>query len=124
LEGHTYRVFGYKGKQVRDNIHSHDVACFVEAFWQSPRCGEVYNIGGGLANSVSILEGFDRVAALTGQEMRSEYVDKNREGDHVCYISDLKKMKSHFPAWDITKSLDAILEEIVAAWRRRDSRNG
>jgi CDP-paratose 2-epimerase len=119
LEGRTYKIFGYKGKQVRDNIHSHDVARFIEAFWRQPRCGEVYNIGGGRRNSVSILEAFRRVAAISGKEMRYEYVDKNREGDHICYISDLRKIRAHYPTWDITRTLDDTLEEIVRGWRDR-----
>ena len=113
--GRPYKVFGYKGKQVRDNIHSYDVAQFIRAFHAAPRCGEVYNIGGGRANSVSILEAFEKAAALSGKPMQYEYLDKNREGDHICYISDLAKMKEHYPAWDITKSLDAVFEEIYAA---------
>lgn len=119
LEGRTYKVFGYLGKQVRDNIHSHDVACFIEAFWENPRCGEVYNIGGGRANSCSILEAFDRAGAVTGKKMSHEYVDKNREGDHICYISDLSKMTTHYPTWRITKSLEMIFEEICRAWAPR-----
>jgi len=119
LECRTYRVFGYKGKQVRDNIHSGDVVRFIEAFWAEPRCAEVYNIGGGRANSCSILEAFERVAAITGRPMRSEYVEQSREGDHICYISDLSKMRAHYPSWTITKGLDCIFEEICAAWRRR-----
>jgi CDP-paratose 2-epimerase len=119
LEERTYKIFGYKGKQVRDNIHSHDVARFIEAFWNAPRCGEVYNLGGGRSNACSILEAFERASALSGKPMRSEYIDKNREGDHICYISDLTKMKSHYPGWDITKSLDDIFVEICAAWRER-----
>ena len=119
LEGRTYKVFGYQGKQVRDNIHSHDVARFIEAFAANPRAGEVYNIGGGRANSVSILEAFDRIAAISGKPMRHEYVEKNREGDHICYISDLAKVRSHYPAWDITKTLDDVFTEIAAAWRAR-----
>lgn len=99
LEGRTYKVFGYGGKQVRDNIHALDVARFIDQFDAAPRAGEVYNIGGGRANSVSILEAFDRIAALSGRPMRHEYVDKNREGDHICYISDLRKMQSHYPNW-------------------------
>jgi CDP-paratose 2-epimerase len=119
LEERTYNVFGYKGKQVRDNIHAHDVARFIEAFYRAPRVGEVYNLGGGRGNSCSILEAFDRVAALTGIPMRSTYVEKNREGDHICYISDLRKMQAHYPGWGITKTLDDIFGEIVASWRRR-----
>jgi CDP-paratose 2-epimerase len=119
FEGQLYKIFGYKGKQVRDNIHSVDVAKFIQAFWDSPRCGEVYNLGGGRANSVSILEAFERAAALSGKSMQYEYVDKNREGDHICYISDLSKIKSHFPQWDITKNLDTTFEEIYKSWRER-----
>lgn len=119
LEGRTYKIYGYKGKQVRDNIHSHDVARFIEAFWEKPRCAEVYNIGGGRANSVSILEAFDRAAAVSGKKMSYEYVEKAREGDHICYISDLKKMRVHYPGWDISKTLDDAFEEMVAAWRGR-----
>jgi CDP-paratose 2-epimerase len=119
VTGGSYRVYGYKGKQVRDNIHSADVARFAEQFIAAPRCGEVYNIGGGRANSCSILEAFDRVAALTGTPVEYEYVEANREGDHICYISDLGKMRAHYPGWDITVPLDAIFEQIVRAWRER-----
>jgi CDP-paratose 2-epimerase len=115
----TYRVYGYKGKQVRDNIHSYDVARFAEAFIASPRRGEVYNIGGGRANSCSILEAFAKVEAITGKAMRWEYVEKARDGDHICYISDLTKMRTHYPQWSITKNLDSIFEEITAAWKQR-----
>lgn len=119
LEGRTYKVFGYQGKQVRDNIHSHDVARFIEQFREAPRCGEVYNVGGGRANSVSILEAFDRAAAVTGKRMAYEYVERNREGDHVCYISDLRKMRAHYPSWGITKTLDDIFAELHRAWAGR-----
>jgi CDP-paratose 2-epimerase len=119
VEGRCYKVFGYKGKQVRDNIHSLDVARFIHAFVEYPRCGEVYNIGGGRGNSVSILEAFDRAAALSGKKMQYEYVDKNREGDHICYISDLTKMRTQYPSWDITKTLDDIFQEIYEASRTR-----
>ena len=117
--GGTYKIFGYKGKQVRDNIHAYDVAKFIEAFYEAPRPGEVYNLGGGRGNSVSILEAFERAEQLSGRKMQYEYVDKNREGDHICYISDLSKMKDHYPQWDITKNLDMIFEEIYLAWRER-----
>src|SRR5215813_4382185 len=102
--GRVYKVYGYKGKQVRDNIHSLDVARFIEAFYEEPRPGEVYNIGGGRGNSISILEAFRRSEAMTEKPMRWEYVDRNREGDHICYISDLSKMRSHYPRWNISKS--------------------
>jgi CDP-paratose 2-epimerase len=119
LEGKVYRIYGYKGKQVRDNIHALDVARFINAFWESPRSGEVYNLGGGRGNSCSILEAFERAAALSGQKMVYEYVEENRQGDHLCYISDLSKMQAHYPGWNISKSLDDIFEEIYLSWEKR-----
>jgi CDP-paratose 2-epimerase len=113
-----YKVYGYKGKQVRDNIHSWDVAAFIDAFYENPGSGEVYNIGGGRANSISILEAFSKIEELSGQKMQYEYVDKNREGDHICYISDLSKMRTHYPSWDISKDLDSIFTEIYEASQR------
>ena len=120
LEGRTYKIFGYKGKQVRDNIHSYDVVNFIHHFLEAPRCGEVYNIGGGRNNSISILEAFDLISEISGKEMKYEYLDQNRQGDHICYISDLSKMKSHYPGWDITKDLRTTFEEIHASWLKRD----
>jgi CDP-paratose 2-epimerase len=119
IEGREYKIFGYKGKQVRDNIHSEDVAHFIQAFIGSPRCGEVYNIGGGKENSCSILEAFQIVEGLTGLPQRFTYVEENRIGDHICYYSDLRKMKQHFPQWSITRSLQDVFEEIVQSWRVR-----
>ena len=119
VEGIRYRVYGYKGKQVRDNIHSLDVARFIHAFFENPRAGEVYNIGGGRDNSTSILEAFTRIASLSGTPMDWEYVDKNRGGDHICYISDLAKMKAHYPGWDISKSLNQIFAELLDGIRSR-----
>jgi CDP-paratose 2-epimerase len=119
IEGRTYRVFGYKGKQVRDNIHSLDVARFIHRFIEVPRPGEVYNLGGGRGNSCSILEAFDTIAQISGIPMKHEYVEEARRGDHICYISDLTKMREHYPGWDITKSLKDIFTEIHDAWRAR-----
>jgi CDP-paratose 2-epimerase len=119
LEGGVYKVYGYKGKQVRDNIHSRDVARFIAAFAEKPRVGEVYNIGGGRENSCSILEAFEATARVTGKKMRHEYVDKNREGDHICYISDLSKMRAHYPGWDISIGLPEIFEQIAKSWVER-----
>ena len=119
LEGREYKVFGYKGKQVRDNIHSEDVARFIHAFYEAPRCGEVYNLGGGKGNSCSILEAFAQVEALTGKPQVHTYVAENRIGDHICYYSDLSKMKAHYPQWDITKSLPQTFAEIVRSWQAR-----
>jgi CDP-paratose 2-epimerase len=117
LEGRQYNVFGYKGKQVRDNIHSEDVVRFIDQFIAMPRVAEVYNIGGGPANSISILEAFRLAESVTGMPMKWEYVDQNRQGDHICYISNLAKMRSHYPQWDITKGLEETFGEIVAAHR-------
>jgi len=119
LEGREYVVFGYKGKQVRDNIHSADVCGFMLEFIQAPRCAEVYNLGGGEDNSCSILEAFQMVEAATGKTQRYRYVDQNRIGDHICYYSDLRKMRSHYPKWRLTRSLEHIFKEIVDSWRTR-----
>src|SRR6185437_12372261 len=119
LEGKEYSVFGYKAKQVRDNIHSEDVAAFMHEFFLQPRCGEVYNLGGGKENSCSILEAFELVESLSGRKQQFTYVDKNRVGDHICYYSDLRKMKQHYPRWSITRSLPQIMKEIVDAWHTR-----
>ena len=121
LEGREYKVFGYKGKQVRDNIHSEDVARFIHAFVDSPRCGEVYNIGGGKPNSCSILEAFEIAARFSGQQMKYTYVDENRIGDHICYYSDLTQMRSHYPSWDISVSLEETIRQIVEACKTRTS---
>lgn len=119
LSGKTYRIFGYKGKQVRDNIHSLDVLRAVQRFYEAPRPGEVYNIGGGRENSCSILEAADLVAEISGARLKTEYVETARSGDHICYISDLSKLKSHFPGWNIEISLRQIVQEIVDGWRAR-----
>lgn len=115
LSGVTYRVFGYKGKQVRDNIHSYDVIQMMEAFRQNPRPGEVYNMGGGRQNSISILEAFDLVEELSAVKVKWEYVEANRIGDHICYISDLRKFKAHYPGWGITRRLIDIFREIIVS---------
>jgi CDP-paratose 2-epimerase len=119
VEGLLYKVYGYKGKQVRDNIHALDVARFIHAFYQGPRSGEVYNLGGGRGNSCSVLEAFERAASLSGKKMQYEYVEKNREGDHICYVSNLAKARAHHPGWDVTKTLDDIFAELFANWKQR-----
>jgi CDP-paratose 2-epimerase len=119
LEGREYKVFGYQGKQVRDNIHSEDVARFMWEFCKAPRVAEVYNLGGGKQNSCSILEAFQIAESFTGKKQVYSYVDQNRIGDHICYYSDLRKMKSHYPAWDITISLEETIHQIVEAWKTR-----
>jgi CDP-paratose 2-epimerase len=119
IEEREYRIFGYKGKQVRDNIHSEDVARFIVEFCRTPRIGEVYNIGGGKENSCSILEAFSAVEKLTGKPQKKTYLDQNRIGDHVCYYSDLRKMKAHYPRWGITRTLQSVFEEIVESWQSK-----
>lgn len=119
LEGREYRVYGYKGKQVRDNIHSLDVARFMWEFIRAPRVAEVYNLGGGKANSCSILEAFALAEKFSGKAQQYTYVEENRIGDHICYYSDLRKMREHYPSWDITVSLEETVRQIVEAWRSR-----
>jgi CDP-paratose 2-epimerase len=116
LEGREYKVYGYQGKQVRDNIHSVDVAHFMYEFWKAPRVAEVYNLGGGKSNCCSILEAFQMVEEITGHKTKWRCVDENRIGDHICYYSDLRKMKAHYPAWTITKPLHAIFEQTASNW--------
>lgn len=119
LEEKEYIIFGYKGKQVRDNIHSYDVARFIEEFVTAPRIAEVYNLGGGKENTCSILEAFQITESISGKNMKYKYDETNREGDHICYYSDLRKMKSQFPGWNITKSVRDTISEIVENWQKR-----
>lgn len=121
LEGKAYKIYGYKGKQVRDNIHSYDVAALIDRFIEAPRTGEVYNVGGGRDNSISILEAFNLIEEISGKKMSYQYVDQNRKGDHICYISNLAKIKAHFPEWKITKDLRETFREIYEAWLTRTS---
>jgi CDP-paratose 2-epimerase len=104
---------------VRDNIHSEDVARFMWEFFQAPRVAEVYNLGGGKANSCSILEAFQITEKFSGRPQKYVYVDENRIGDHICYYSDLRKMRAHYPNWDITISLEETIRQIVEAWKER-----
>jgi CDP-paratose 2-epimerase len=117
--GTTYKIFGYKGKQVRDNIHSKDVCRAIHRFYEKPRPGEVYNLGGGRDNSCSLLEAARRVEEMGGGRLKTEYVDQNRRGDHICYISDLRKLMDHYPGWKIEISLEQILTEIIDSWKTR-----
>jgi len=111
-----YTIYGYKGKQVRDNIHSSDVTRFIELFIHKPRIAEVYNLGGGRRNSCSILEAIRMIESCSGRKQSYIYNPENRMGDHICYISDLSKIKSHYPSWDITISLEYAVEEMVKSW--------
>lgn len=108
-----FKIYGYKGKQVRDQIHSLDVVRAFEAVVERPRCGAVYNLGGGRANSVSVLEAISAIETRSLATLDWEYVEGNREGDHICYISDLRHLQSDYPEWSLTRSLDQILDEMV-----------
>jgi CDP-paratose 2-epimerase len=114
-EGRAYRIYGYGGKQVRDNIHSFDVCQAILAFADRPRPAAVYNLGGGRANSISVLEAIAHLEELTGLEMQTEYVDEARRGDHICYISDLRAFRRDYPGWELTVSLDGILRELAGS---------
>jgi CDP-paratose 2-epimerase len=115
ITGGTYTIFGYKGKQVRDQIHSYDVIRAFEEFIMAPRPGEVYNLGGGRDNSASVIESIRLIEELSGEKLRWQYSEQNRIGDHICYISDLRKLKAHFPEWRLTRNLKDICQEIIEA---------
>jgi CDP-paratose 2-epimerase len=114
-----YRIFGYKGKQVRDNIHSSDL---VNAFWhvyKNPRVGEVYNMGGSRHSNCSMMEAVELCESITGNRMNTAYVDENRSGDHMWWISDVSKFRSHYPDWHYGYSLQQLLEEIYRGFEGR-----
>jgi CDP-paratose 2-epimerase len=113
LRGKTFTIFGYKGKQVRDQIHSLDVVRAFEAFIAAPRAGEVYNLGGGRESNASILECFAMIEAASERKVSWRYDEKNREGDHICYISDMAKFRAHYPAWSLTRRVPDIIDEMV-----------
>ena len=110
--GSPYTVFGYKGKQVRDNIHSSDLITMIYEFFKSPRIAEVYNAGGGRASNCSMLEAINLCQEITGREMNWTYSPQNRVGDHIWYVSDLGKFKSHYPNFELTYDIQGILREI------------
>jgi CDP-paratose 2-epimerase len=119
VSGQPYTIFGYKGKQVRDQIHSQDVIRAFEAFTLDPQPGEPYNLGGGRNNSASVLECLAAVEELVGRKIKRRYVERNRRGDHICYISNMHKFMTRYPGWSITRSLEDILIEMVEAERGR-----
>lgn len=121
IKAGEYTIFGYQGKQVRDNLHAHDVARFIGEFYKSPRSGEVYNVGGGRGNSCSVLEAIKLVEAEVGRPMRTVYESTPRVGDHICYISDIRKAKAHFPSWDVKWSLEEIISDLVKYWATEES---
>lgn len=111
-ENRVYRIYGYKSKQVRDNLHSFDVCTAFLAFYEKPRTAAVYNLGGGRSNSVSVKEAIGRFESITGRKLKTEYLPEARRGDHVCYITNMNRFKSDYPAWEITRSLDQIFMEL------------
>jgi CDP-paratose 2-epimerase len=113
LAGEEYTILGYKGKQVRDQIHSSDVISAMEAFARNPRPGAVYNLGGGRGNSASLLECVSMIEGLTGDKLKTRFVDEPRRGDHICYISDLRRFQTDYPEWRIERSLEQIVETMV-----------
>lgn len=110
--GQPYSVFGYRGKQVRDNIHSSDLIAAFDVFARNPRVAEVYNIGGGPESNCSMLEAIALCEQVTGRELDWTYVDDNRVGDHIWYVSDLRKFKSHYPDWSLSYDTEGILKDI------------
>jgi CDP-paratose 2-epimerase len=115
VSGRPYRVFGYKGKQVRDNIHSFDLVEAFAEFIKSPRAGEVYNIGGGRHANCSILEAISLCEEISGRKMTWQYEEKNRIGDHIWWISDNRKFQQHYPRWKFRYDLRETLNEIYKA---------
>jgi CDP-paratose 2-epimerase len=118
-----YRIFGYKGKQVRDNIHGIDLVNAFDHFYQNPRYGEVYNIGGGRFSNCSMIEAIELCQEITGNKMSTTYIENNRIGDHIWWISDVSKFKSHFPKWSHTRNVRDILVEIFNLNKNRWSSN-
>lgn len=114
-----YTVFGYQGKQVRDNLHSYDLVRAFDAFRKAPRCGEVYNMGGSRFSHCSVNEAIALCEEISGNPLRTEYCEKNRLGDHIWWVSDVSRFQAHYPGWSLTRDLRQILTELCAAQRSR-----
>jgi CDP-paratose 2-epimerase len=123
VEGRPYTVFGYKGKQVRDNIHSSDLVNMFWHFHQNPRPGEVYNAGGGRHSNCSMLEAIAICEELTGKKLSWTYAEDNRRGDHIWYISDVSKFRAHYPGWNYQYGLMDLMSEIERGWRVRPQKH-
>jgi CDP-paratose 2-epimerase len=123
VTGQEYTIFGYKGKQVRDNIHSYDLVNAFYYFYKDPKIGEVYNIGGGRTNNCSILEAIGLCEEISGRKMKTVYSDQSRSGDHIWYISDLRKFQDHYPAWDqeysVKQTIQQILDDNISRWDKK-----
>ncbi|MDD3345728.1 MAG: NAD-dependent epimerase/dehydratase family protein [Candidatus Omnitrophica bacterium] len=117
VTGRKYKIYGYKGKQVRDNIHSYDLVNAFYHYFQNPRCGEVYNMGGGRFANVSILEAIELCEKLSGSRLSYDYVDTNRIGDHIWWVSDVSKFKSHYPSWQYAFNIESTLSQIIDSVR-------
>lgn len=121
LEGRPYTVFGYKGKQVRDNIHSTDLVRMFDHFARNPRCGEVYNAGGSRHSHCSMIEAIAMCEEISGRKLDYAYCDENRIGDHIWYVSDVSRFRSHYPDWEYAYDLRSILNDIHEGWKNRES---
>jgi CDP-paratose 2-epimerase len=119
VTGTPYTIFGYKRKQVRDNIHSNDLIRAFDAYFQNPRCGEVYNMGGGRFSNCSMIEAIDLSEKISGKKLNWEYVEQARRGDHVWWISDVSRFQQHYPSWKHNYDVPAILQEIYEMNRER-----
>ena len=117
--GKKYRIFGYKGKQVRDNIHSYDLVNAFYHFYNNPKSGEVYNMGGSRHSNISMIEAIEKIEKILGKKANTEYVDQNRSGDHIWYISDVSKFKKHFPEWDYKYDIDKILNDMCNVFKEK-----
>ena len=115
ITGRKYKIYGYKGKQVRDNIHSHDLVNAFYHFFKAPRCGEVYNIGGSRFANVSMLEAIDICERVSGEKLSYEYIPANRIGDHVWWVSDVSKFRAHYPSWEYKYNIEDTIKEIYEA---------
>ena len=122
VTGRQYTIFGYKGKQVRDQIHSSDVVKAFEVYINNPKTsGAVYNLGGGKDNSASVLECISLIKEIGGYELDYTVSDQNRIGDHICYYSDLSRLKSDYPEWDVRINLKDIIKEMILSEEKRQS---
>lgn len=112
-EGRKYKIYGHKGKQVRDNIHAFDLATAFYEFYKNPRFGEVYNMGGGQKNNCSVVEAINKMELLIGKKMIVEYEEEPRKGDHIWYVSDTSKFRNHFPEWNQAYTMSTIIEDMM-----------
>jgi CDP-paratose 2-epimerase len=119
ITGNHYTIFGYKGKQVRDNIHSYDLVNMFWHYYQAPRFGEVYNAGGSRFSNCSMLEAISMCEEITGNKLSYSYTDTNRIGDHIWYISDVSKFQSHYPDWKFTYGIKETLDEMYYSMKKR-----